>query len=202
MNTRYLISAVVLLSAIVGVAALAGATAAQETTQAANETASIEFNDQSINSTVTVAEATLPEGGFVVVYNESGNYVGSSQYLEAGTHQNVTVELEHEFTSGQVAIAQAYKDDGDQSYAVGNETAYVTETNATVGDTAYVSSGDFSRSTTTDSTTTDETATDGTATTNGTESGGAHDGTETTTPGFTAALAIVALAGAALLTRR
>ncbi|WP_313694539.1 DUF7282 domain-containing protein [Halorarum halobium] len=212
MKRRTLISALVLLSAVVGVAALAGPVAAQETTETANRTASVEYDDQSIDATVTIAETTLPDGGFVAVYNQSGNYVGSSEYLSAGTHENVTVELEAEFTRGQVSVAQAYMDDGDESYAVGNETAYLTETNATVSDSAYLSSGDFSRNATEEPTATPEstgssapnTSTGSAATAdeaNGNGSAG-DDGTETTTPGFTAVLALVAVVGAGLLARR
>lgn len=204
MNGRTLISAVVLLSTVAGLA-LAGPAAAQETTGTANETANVVYEDQEIGSSVTVSESTLPEGGFVAVYNESGGYVGSSNYLDAGTHENVTVELEHEFARDQVSYAQAYTDDGDESFAVGNETAYRTETNATVSDSAYLTSGDSSRTAmdTSTGTTTDgsgETATspdDSNA-----EEDGETDGTETSVPGFTAALALVAILGAALLVRR
>ena len=219
MKRGTLISAVVLLSVVAGVAALAGPVAAQTATQTANQTAnataSVELPDQEIGSTVTVSEATLPEGGFVAVYNESGSYVGSSEYLEAGTHRNVTVQLEHEFAHAQVAIAKAFMDDGDRTFAVGNETAYRTASNVTVSDTAYISSGDFSRTgtatTTVAVTDTTSESTDGsgesTATTDdgnsmdGTDAGG-EETTETTMPGFTAVLALVALVGAGLLARR
>ena len=207
MNRRTLISAVVLLSIVAGLA-LAGPVAAQETgtaNETGNETASVVYEDQEINSSVTVAEATLPEGGFVAVYNESGGYVGSSGYLDAGTHENVTVELEREFTRAQVSYAQAYTDDGDESFAVGNESAYRTGTNATVSDSAYLTSGDSARTATNAST---GTTTDGSGetsmSTDDSNAGGdgETDGTETSIPGFTAVLALVAVLGAALLARR
>lgn len=206
MNGRQFISALVLLSAVVGVVALAGSVAAQDGTQTENETATVEYEDQEIDGTVTVAEATLPEGGFVVVFDESGNYVGSSDYLEAGAHENVTVELESEFERGQVSVAQLFHDDGDESYAVGNETAYTTEGNVTVSDSAYVSSGEFTRTeaddgTATDDATTTEDATESTDT-DGTDADDTDESTDTTMPGFTAVLALVALLGAALLAAR
>jgi len=64
--------------------------------EAANEDAkaSITFDDQSFDGeSVTVASATLPEGGFVVVYDESLGRLGASDYLSPGTHESVTVEL-------------------------------------------------------------------------------------------------------------
>ncbi|QLG61570.1 DUF7282 domain-containing protein [Halorarum salinum] len=197
MNARHLISALVLLSTVVGVAAVAGSVAAQDAAQTANETATVDYPDQEVGETVTVAEATLPEGGFVVVFNESGNYVGSSDYLEAGTHENVTVELESEFERGQVSVAQLFQDDGDESYAVGNETAYTADDNVTVSDSAYVSEGDFSRTEADDGTPTEDVteATDGT-------DGSDGESTDTTTPGFTAVLTLVALLGAAFLAVR
>ncbi|MCU4743676.1 DUF7282 domain-containing protein [Natronoglomus mannanivorans] len=54
--------------------------------------ASIEFPDQSGDGTsVTVDTVSLSDGGFVVVTN-GGDVVGVSDYLESGTHENVTVE--------------------------------------------------------------------------------------------------------------
>ena len=65
--------------------------------------ASIVFEDQQTNgSNLTVQSVTLPDGGWVVVHNASytppqsnplTSTVGISSYLDAGEHQNVTVEL-------------------------------------------------------------------------------------------------------------
>jgi hypothetical protein len=71
------------------------------------EDAAVTFSDQSANdSTVTVDNATLPEGGYVVVHDNTllegevtGSVVGVSDYLEAGTHENVSVTL-YENVSG------------------------------------------------------------------------------------------------------
>ncbi|WP_147464870.1 metal-dependent hydrolase [Halococcus sp. IIIV-5B] len=64
------------------------------------ETASVTFNDQQTNgSTLTVENVTLPDGGWVVVTNESysddptGSAVGISRYLEPGNHEDVRVSL-------------------------------------------------------------------------------------------------------------
>lgn len=54
--------------------------------------ASIEFSDQSSDGTsVTIDTVSLSDGGFVVVTNDD-TIVGVSEYLESGTHENVTVE--------------------------------------------------------------------------------------------------------------
>ena len=65
-------------------------------------TAGIRFADQRVNgSMVTVRSVTLPQGGFVVVHNQSylrggdptQTAIGFSSYLSAGTHRNVSVTL-------------------------------------------------------------------------------------------------------------
>lgn len=63
--------------------------------------ASVEFEDQTMeDSTVVVASVTLPEGGFVVIHDDTldddavGSVVGVSEYLEAGTHTDVNVTVQ------------------------------------------------------------------------------------------------------------
>ncbi|MFB6281184.1 MAG: PGF-CTERM sorting domain-containing protein [Haloferacaceae archaeon] len=86
--------------------------------------ASVAFGAQtSGGETVTVDSVTLPEGGFVTVHDASlqegnalGSVVGSSSYLEAGTHENVTVKLDDGIDSGTL-IAMPHRDtDGDRIY--------------------------------------------------------------------------------------
>ena len=65
--------------------------------------ANIQFTDQRGNGSVVAIESViLPQGGFVAVHNESylrpwgdptETVLGHSQYLPAGAHQNVSVEL-------------------------------------------------------------------------------------------------------------
>jgi rubrerythrin len=65
------------------------------------DVATVTFNDQTTDgSSVTVASATVPDGGFVAMHNSSlldGNVIGSvigvSQKLDAGTYMNVEVPL-------------------------------------------------------------------------------------------------------------
>jgi hypothetical protein len=63
--------------------------------------ASVTFDDQSTGGkTVTVASVTVSEGGYVVIHDSSlldgavlESVIGVSEYLEAGSHEDVTVTL-------------------------------------------------------------------------------------------------------------
>jgi hypothetical protein len=63
--------------------------------------AAVTFNDQTTDgSTVTVASANVPDGGFIAIHNSSlldgnvtGSVIGVSQKLDAGTYMNVEVSL-------------------------------------------------------------------------------------------------------------
>ena len=206
MNTRHALPALVLLSVLVGAVALAGGVAAGASTQTANETADVSVDDQTGGESVTVAEATLLEGGFLVVYNGSGQIAGVSGYLEEGTHENVSVELSPALDRSQVVVAEARTDDGDESFNASDDTPYTNENDQPVGETAYVTveGSDADAGTGTDDgteaspdteTVTATTTAAGTAADEGTE-------TETSGPGFGAIAALVAIAGAALLARR
>ncbi|WP_206424455.1 PGF-CTERM sorting domain-containing protein [Halorubrum sp. CSM-61] len=109
---------VVVVSAVAGAA---GAVAAQSGTDAA----SVSFADgTSGGSAVVVDEVHLPDGGFVTIHDSSltdgdtlGSVVGTSAYLESGTHENVTVELTDAVETGTFH-AMAHRDtDGDRAYA-------------------------------------------------------------------------------------
>lgn len=179
MQTRYTVLAVVLLSALIGAVALAGAGAAA----AQSSSADVAFDDQVGVGNVTVSAATLPDGGYVAVYNASGGLVGTSEYLDAGTHENVTVTVSPALSRSQVVVAETRTDDGDRSFNASADTPYLTDGGSAVSDTAYVADEPFDR---------------GTATP-------ADAVTETSTPGFTAGaalLALVALAGVGAAARR
>ena len=213
MKRGYLISAVVLLSALAAAGALAGP-AAVTTATAQEANASITYNDQTATDNVTVESATLPEGGFVVIYNSSGAVIGNSSALEAGTHDNLSIQVSPPFDRGGVSIAELHRDnDSNGVFNATTDAAYNTSDGNAVSSTAYItveSNGTTTAATeTTDGTeTADETettgeateTTDGTGTTDETEPTG--EATETTGPGFTLVGAVVALAGAALLARR
>jgi hypothetical protein len=65
------------------------------------QNASVAFGDQNTSDgAVTVQNVTVPDGGYVAVHDSTlldgdavGSVVGVSEYLDAGTHENVTVTL-------------------------------------------------------------------------------------------------------------
>ncbi|WP_433633570.1 DUF7282 domain-containing protein [Halomicrococcus sp. NG-SE-24] len=83
-----------LIVASSGIATAGAATNIAEADQQQNTEPQVAFQDQTVNgTTVTVASATLPNGGFILIHNESGAVIGQSNYLEPGTHKNVEIEL-------------------------------------------------------------------------------------------------------------
>ncbi|WP_336035522.1 DUF7282 domain-containing protein [Halobacterium yunchengense] len=82
-------------------AAVGGAPAADAATAVQPANASVTFSNQSVDDgAVTVESVTLPEGGYVTVHDSGllegdalGSVVGVSEYLEPGTHDDVTVPL-------------------------------------------------------------------------------------------------------------
>src|SRR6056297_2548255 len=92
---------VVLVMAAIAGAATVSASTTTTGAQDGTDAASVSFaNQTSGGTTVTVDEVTLPNGGFVTIHDSSltdgetfGSVAGTSAYLEAGTHENVTVTL-------------------------------------------------------------------------------------------------------------
>ena len=67
--------------------------------------------------TVTVDSATLSQGGFVTIHDGTlldgeviGSVRGTSDYLEAGSHEDVEVSLDNPYESDGTAIAMAHLD--------------------------------------------------------------------------------------------
>ncbi|MFW5937625.1 MAG: DUF7282 domain-containing protein [Halanaeroarchaeum sp.] len=98
----------------------------------------VDLGDQTSNGlSVTVNSVTLPEGGFVSIQDPTNftNYddgsddddpfnrsidsffrrtiIGTSEYLESGTHEDVEVELDTEFEGEMRLLAMAHEDTGD-----------------------------------------------------------------------------------------
>ncbi|WP_206731740.1 DUF7282 domain-containing protein [Halorubrum amylolyticum] len=112
------------MTVVVVVSAVAGATGAVAA-QSGTDAASVSFADgASGGSTVVVDEVRVPDGGFVTIHDDSltdgntlGSVVGTSAYLDPGTHENVTVELTDAVETGTFH-AMAHRDtDGDRAYA-------------------------------------------------------------------------------------
>ncbi|WP_426963838.1 DUF7282 domain-containing protein [Haloparvum alkalitolerans] len=140
MRKRALTVTLVVAMVVSAIAGPAGAAAAAAS--ASDHQASVTFSEQaSGGSTVVVDEVTLPEGGFVTIHdgtladgNVLGSVVGTSAYLEAGTHENVTVHLTDEVADGTFH-AMAHKDtDGDRRYTFVSENGEVDGPYTTDGD--------------------------------------------------------------------
>ncbi|WP_363463770.1 DUF7282 domain-containing protein [Halogeometricum borinquense] len=147
----------VTLVVLVGTAP-AGAAATPAAQQSSG--ASVSFAAQSSGgSTVVVENVTLPDGGFVTIHDASvadgnvlGSVVGSSAYLDAGTHENVTVHLDEPLSESGAFVAMPHRDtDGDRVYdfvADNGETdgpytadgsAVISQANVTVSATVSMS---------------------------------------------------------------
>lgn len=106
--------------------------------------ATVTFDDvtvQNNTTTVTVDSVTLDDGGFVVIHDSNissdgaiPSVIGASAYLEPGTTENVTVELERPITSNETLIAMAHRDTN------GNEV-FDFETSGGANDTPYTFGG-------------------------------------------------------------
>jgi hypothetical protein len=106
-------------------------------------TASVTFDDQdSGGSSVVVQNATLSDGGYLVIHEESdgapGAVIGHSAYLDSGTHENVEVTLDDPIASTQTLIAMAHTDDGDQEYEFPDADGPYTADGAPVVDDACI----------------------------------------------------------------
>lgn len=211
-STRTLVVAVaVVLAAFAGTAVAAQETTNTTTTNSTATNATVSFPDQVLgsNDTVTVESATLPDGGFLVVYNQSGAQVGNSEYLANGTHENVTVSLSQAPTSAQVHTATLFHNNGSENYSASEDTmTYNTSNNQSVSDVSYVYLEERgNRSDSTEETTT--MGENGTMMTtddgmNSTDSGSENssettDGSSGSIPGFTPITGVVALIGAVAL---
>ncbi len=112
--------------------------------------ASITFEDQQGNgSAVTIREVTLSDGGYVVITDGGDDPLAVSERLEAGTHENVTVEREDDATRELVGqlTATVHQDTSDEegyAYAEtnGEEDQPYLEDGFPVSATATVTSTD------------------------------------------------------------
>jgi surface glycoprotein (TIGR04207 family)/PGF-CTERM protein len=171
-------------------------------------------------SVVTVDEVFLPNGGFVTVHDETlvseddafGSVLGTSEYLDAGSHSDVEVELDSALNESQTLIPMAHQDTNDnEEYdfvdSEGEDDGPYTDNDEAVIDSAEVEVGDDEDGTTTEDNETTTTTTEDTTTETTTEEpsdgdgdgGSDNDGGQ---PGFGISVAIVALIAAALLALR
>lgn len=77
---------------------------------------------QEARTSVTIDNAILEQGGFVVVRGSDGKRLSQviemSQYLEPGEYKNITIELGdfYEYKPEDQLIAMIYHDDGDKTF--------------------------------------------------------------------------------------
>ncbi len=112
---------------------------------AGNASATVTLNDQTANgqaSSVDVASATLSQGGFVTIHDGSlldgdvfDSVRGTSDYLEAGSHEDISVSLDDPYTESGSIIAMPHTDSND------NE-AYDFVSSEGGADGPYTSGGD------------------------------------------------------------
>ena len=121
--------------ATVGLGASSGL--AQSDTESTTD-ATVTFDDQSPHyRTVTVAEVTLPDDGFVVLHDASffteGPVLGVSPPLSAGTYRNLPVQFD-EVPDGPLTVAaiphQDTPADGEFTYPDDGDAPYVGEDGA------------------------------------------------------------------------
>ncbi|QLH79981.1 PGF-CTERM sorting domain-containing protein [Halosimplex rubrum] len=199
----------------------------------AEATATVTFSDQAVsesNQEVVVDSATLSDGGFVAIHegSASGDVIGTSRFLGAGTHQNVRVDLDTPVNGTTTLVAMPHLDDNsnnlydfpeadapytadgsavtasasvslDSATATPSPTPTPTATpTATPTPTATATPSPTPTPTATPTATPTEAPSDG-------DDGGDTTPSPTTTgdgPGFGVAVSLIALLAAALLTAR
>jgi surface glycoprotein (TIGR04207 family)/PGF-CTERM protein len=159
--------------------------------------------DQDELSSVTVDEVYLPTGGFVTIHDGTlsddpiGSVRGTSDYLGEGNHSDVEVSLDDPYTEDGEAIAMPHQDtDENEEYdfvSSGGED----DAPYTVDDTAVTATASVTFETPTPTPTASPTPTE-----SPTESPTDSPTPDEDQPGFGAALALIALIGAALLAAR
>ncbi|MHC3436601.1 DUF7282 domain-containing protein [Natrialbaceae archaeon A-gly3] len=113
-------------------------------------TADIEFGDQEGDGeAVEIANVSTSDGGFVVVTDTDGATLGVSEYLEAGTHESVTVESLETVDAemlGQLTATVHRDTTGEETYAYaetdGEEDRPYLEAGFPVSDSAMVTPED------------------------------------------------------------
>ena len=165
-------------------------------------TATVSISDQeSDGSEVVVDSAQLSDGGFIVIHDSSllegevaGSVVGNSEYLDAGSHEDITITLDEPMDENFTAIAMPHLDtNGNEAYDFPDADGPYTANGSAVTASANVTVSAEPPETETEppETETEPMDTETEATTTAAEG-----------PGFTAAIALIALVAAALLAVR
>lgn len=111
--------------------------------------ATVTFPNQTTNGTVIhIANATLPENGFIVIINNCSrchplitSVRGSSPYLEQGHYaENISIPLDSSLKHNQILRAVLLADtngDQDPDYD-GSDEVITNDTNASISDHAHI----------------------------------------------------------------
>jgi hypothetical protein len=134
------------LTTTVGIAGVTGARPDKDNPGKGNEEARVNFPDQKVEDgetvEVSVKQAFLPDGGFVVIHEEAadapfGPVIGNSEYLEPGGHGDIDIEVpadgivDADGDGVTTLVGMAHRNtgstdytfpDGDPPYFVGNDT--------------------------------------------------------------------------------
>lgn len=173
-----------------------------------NISASVSMSDQeSTGETITVDSVSTSHGGFIAVHKGSagGDIVGTSEYLDPGSHNDIDIRLSTKLESTEVVVTRVVLDSNNNGEFEFPETDSPYRVNSTsVMDSATISVGtDDSSNPKTD--TPDETpeTEEPTATQTITEG---DNGTSTVTPtsdgtgvGFSVGITLIALIGVAMV---
>ncbi|MFB6155235.1 MAG: hypothetical protein ABEJ22_05020 [Haloferacaceae archaeon] len=121
---------------------VAGLTLGTAGAASANEMASVTFEDQTARgTTVEVSEATLPDGGFVVVHDlqDDAAVVGHTGYKRPGTHEDLRIPLDGRASGSGMYLAMAHRNTGRPNYEFpGGDPPYLTSEGSPVVDAAMV----------------------------------------------------------------
>ncbi|WP_191907507.1 hypothetical protein [Haloarcula sp. CBA1131] len=115
-----------------------------------DRTATVTISDQeSDGSEVVVDSAQLPEGGFIVIHDSTlldggilSSVIGNSEYLEAGSHEDITITLDEPQDEDFAAIAMPHLDtNGNEAYDFPDADGPYTANGSAVFERANVSVG-------------------------------------------------------------
>jgi len=85
----------------------------------------VSMNDQPVTrdtvanvDSVYVDGTYMSNGGFMVIHedNAGGAVIGNSEYLEAGFHNAIGIELDNQLSDTTTVVAMPHTDDGDETY--------------------------------------------------------------------------------------
>lgn len=99
-------------------------------TNVTSQMANVTFENQTSNGTAVMVNSTvLPNGGVLVVYNQTmAAPLGNSSFLQSGMQENVSVTLNESLTENQTLVVAAFNDtDGNQQFDLGTDEVYVAQ---------------------------------------------------------------------------